>query len=504
MGTLLVTPGENKIIVGMQWGDEGKGKGVDYVCDDMDTDVVVRFNGANNAGHSVWVNGKLVHLHFIPSGVVNPECLALMAAGELIEPFAFGKELQYVQQVGGIDTAGRIMMDPRMSVIMFYHRIEDIAREIVRKRGNEDAEIGTTAKGVGPAYADLAQRNDIRLQDLLGDPDTFAEIFRQKLAEKLFFFYQDLGLKKDAKKNTDELLDILKALKEKDEEGCSELIEAGLIDREVFDYSRYYCPKNGLKADVLIEEYLRAASELKSQVQVCDLAFEIQKLHYAGKKILFEAGQGPLLDVRFGTFPYVTSCHPIAGGACIGAGVGPLFFEGSEVIGVGKLITTRVGSGPMPTEDEEFAQLVRGKRGAPGAEYGTTTGRPRRCGPLDMVLLRTTGMWSGINRFLGTKLDAYDSFEKIQICTHYELDGETRYLMPTKTEELNRVVPVYDTLPGWRESTTNVRSWDDLPPNARGFFDRVMEEIQMPIEGANEVKPWGIGNGPDREQLIKL
>lgn len=504
MEMMLVTPGESKIIVGMQWGDEGKGKGVDYICCEMDADVVVRYNGGNNAGHSVWVNGKLIHLHFIPSGVVNQKCLALMAAGELIEPFAFGKELQYVQQVGGIDTTGRIMMDPRMSVIMFYHRVEDMALEIIRKRGEEGEVIGTTAKGVGPAYADLAKRADIRLQDLLGDPSKFSETFRRKLTEKLFYFYNDLGLKKDDDKDIDELRDILKALKKKDEEGCSELIEAGLIDRGVFDYSRYYCPKNGLRADVLIEEYLNAAIELENQVQVCDLAFEVQKLHYAGKNILFEGGQGSLLDVRYGTTPFVTSCHPIAGGACIGTPVGPLFFENSEVIGVGKLFTTRVGNGPFPTESEEFGRIVRGNVGEAGAEYGTTTGRQRRCGYLDMTILRSTAMWSGVNRFLGTKLDVCDSLKEIRICTHYELDGEKLYLMPTKTEELNQVVPVYDTLPGWGEDTTKARSWNDLPLNARRFFNRVMEEIQMPIEGANEVKPWGIGNGPDREQLIKL
>ena len=496
----------NYIVVGLQFGDEGKGKIVDkviaFLVELMDAGAVVRYNGANNAGHSVWINGHLVHIHFIPSGIVNPKCLSLMAAGELIEPFAFLKELQYVQKVGGINTAGRIIADPRMNIILFYHRIEDLAREFVRKRDKPGSEIGTTAKGVGPAYADLAQRPGIRLQDLLDSPEKFIELFEQGLENKLLFFFNVLGLQKNEEK--DELKDILKILEQKDIDGSKELIEAGLVNPKAFDYSRYYCPKKGLKAEVFIKEYLEAAEKIKNQIQVRDVAFEIQKLHYSGAKIVFEGGQGSMLDVLVGTFPFLTSSHPIAGGACVGGPVGPLFFEGGEVIGVGKLVNTRVGGGPLPTEDENFAQLVRGQRGMPGAEFGTTTGRPRRCGPLDMVILRTAAMWNGINQFCGTKLDIYDSFEEIKICTHYELDGKPIYLMPTKTEELDRVVPVYITLPGWREKTSDARNWKELPVNTKGLVDRVMEEIQMPIPGANEVKLWGLGNGPDREQLIKI
>jgi len=487
------TKGKTTTVTGLSWGDEGKGKIVDWLVANHGYWVVVRHNGANNAGHSVYLDNRLVHLHFIPSGVVHPDGVGLMGAGELLEPFAFWNERLYLERVAGVDPTGRIFLDPRMNLIMLFHRVEDMAREVARKRGT-DEEIGTTAKGVGPAYADLAQRPGIRLHHLLGDPTEFEETFRAKLLEKLNLFFGVLGL------THEELRTILQQLRQKDQESCHEILETGAIDPRVFDYSRYYTSSTGLDPSAMIHDYLEIAEQIRALDCVRDIGLEVNRRRVAGENILFEGGQGSLLDVVYGTYPHVTSSHPIAGSACTGTPIGPTFIE--EVIGVAKLFTTRVGGGPFPVEDEGFGEQIRGMSGQPGAEYGTTTGRPRRCGPPDTVITRTTALWSSITQLAGTKLDFLDPLEEIKICTQYELGGEKLDLMPMDPKDLDRVEPVFETLPGWQEDTSQARRWSDLPINARRFCDRYLELCQPPIEGADEITWHSIGVGPNREQLI--
>jgi len=482
-------------VTGLSWGDEGKGKIVDWLVANRGYRTVVRHNGANNAGHSVYLNDRLIHLHFIPSGIVHPEGIGLMGAGELLEPFAFWHERLYLEKIAGVDPIGRILLDPRMNLIMFFHRVEDMAREVARKRVT-GGEIGTTAKGVGPALADLAQRPGIRLHHLLGDPTEFEKMFRTKLIEKLNLFFRVLEL------TSYELQSILEQLHEKDKESCREIRDAGVVDEAVFDYRRYYNPDTGLSPSAMISDYLEMADRIRALDCVRDIALEVNRRRFAGESILFEGGQGSLLDVVYGTYPYVTSSHPIAGSACTGTPVGPTFIE--KVIGVAKLFTTRVGGGPFPVENEEFGEQIRGVSGQPGAEYGTTTGRPRRCGPPDAVITRTTALWSSITQLAGTKLDFLDPLKEIKICTQYQLGGERLDLMPMDPEDLNRVEPIFETLPGWQEDTSQARQWSDLPANARRFCDRYLELCQPPIEGADPITWHSIGVGPNREQLIVL
>ena len=487
--------GKTVSVVGLSWGDEGKGKLIDWLMAVLGFQVGVRFNGGNNAGHSVYLDNRLIHLHFIPSTIVCPNGIALLGAGELLEPFAFLNEKLYLKSVAGVNPEGRIFLDPRMSLIMFYHRIEDMAREVVRSR-TSGGNIGTTAKGIGPAYADLAQRTEIRLQNLLGDPNDFTRTFKARLEEKLRLFFQCFDITKD------ELKTILEQLRKKDLQSCQEIIAAQAIDPLFFDYNRYFDEDEGLKIGPITSDYLEVAERLKQLDLIRDIALEVSERRFRGQDILFEGGQGSLLDVIFGTRPYVTSSHPIAGSACTGTPVGPTFIE--NVIGVAKLFFTRVGSGPFPTEDDQFGQLIRGTLGEPGAEFGTTTQRPRRCGPFDAVATRTTALWSGIHQLCGTKLDFLDSLTEIKVCTQYELDGVRLEMMPLDPKDLARVIPIYETRPGWRQDTTKSRQWSDLPLNARHYLDFVLENCQPPVSGYPEITWHTIGVGPNREQMIPV
>jgi len=417
------------VVIGTQWGDEGKGKIVDFLAEKAD--VVVRYQGGNNAGHTVVVNGTEFKLHLLPSGILYSGKTCVVGNGVVIDPAVMLKEIKAMQD-RGIDTSG-LKVSNRAHVIMPYHRLLDEVEE--ESRG--DRKIGTTKRGIGPCYMDKNSRSGIRVVDLMDE-----EEFCSKLEYNL-----------EAKNH------LLKAI----------------YDVEGFDFEQ------------VKQEYLEYARQLKPYVT--DTAAVLHKAIKDEQKVLFEGAQATLLDLDHGTYPYVTSSHPIAGGACIGAGVGPTKI--TKVVGVVKAYTTRVGEGPFPTElNDETGQAIRER----GHEYGTTTGRPRRCGWQDACIVRYAGYVSGIDSMAITRLDILDGLETLKICTGYKYKGQLLHEFPASLKVLSEVEPVYEQLPGWSESTTNVRSYQDLPLNARRYIERLSEVTGIAI-GIVSV-------GPGREQTI--
>ncbi|NLT94011.1 MAG: adenylosuccinate synthase [Clostridia bacterium] len=419
------------VLVGAQWGDEGKGKITDYLAEKAD--VVVRYQGGNNAGHTVVVGDQEFKLHLIPSGILYPGTTCIIGNGVVIDPKVLVKELEYLKS-RGIDT-GNLRISDRAHLIMPYHiRLDQLEEE--RKGANK---IGTTRKGIGPAYMDKSARVGIRVVDLL-DKEEFA----QKLKANL-----------DNKNN---------------------LLER-VYEEKGFDFQEIY------------DEYLGYAEKIKNLV--ADTSIIIHDAIVAGKNVLFEGAQGTLLDLDHGTFPFVTSSHPVAGAACIGAGVGPT--DISKVIGVVKAYTTRVGEGPFPTElKDEMGDLIRNI----GHEFGTTTGRPRRCGWLDCVILRYAARVSGLDSIAITKLDVLDNIEKIKICVGYKYNGTELKDFPSSLKVLAQCQPVYEELDGWMEDTSQARKFEDLSINAQKYINRISEIIG--------VKTAIIAVGPKREQTIVL
>ncbi|MGL5512503.1 MAG: adenylosuccinate synthase [Sporomusa sp.] len=417
------------VVIGTQWGDEGKGKIVDFLAENAD--VVVRYQGGNNAGHTVVVNGTEFKLHLLPSGILYSGKTCVVGNGVVIDPAVMLKEIKAMQDKG-IDTSG-LKVSNRAHVIMPYHRLLDEVEE--ESRG--DRKIGTTKRGIGPCYMDKNSRSGIRIVDMMDE-----EEFCSKLEYNL-----------EAKNH------LLKAI----------------YDVEGFDFEQ------------VKQEYLEYARQLKPYVT--DTAAVLHKAINNGRKVLFEGAQATLLDLDHGTYPYVTSSHPIAGGACIGAGVGPTKI--TKVVGVVKAYTTRVGEGPFPTElNDETGQAIRER----GHEYGTTTGRPRRCGWQDACIVRYAGYVSGIDSMAITRLDILDGLETLKICTDYKYKGQLLHEFPASLKVLSEVEPVYEQLPGWSESTTNVRNYQDLPLNARRYIERLSEVTGIAI-GIVSV-------GPGREQTI--
>jgi adenylosuccinate synthase len=384
------------VIVGAQWGDEGKGKITDYLA--RTADVVVRYQGGNNAGHTVVVMDQEYKLHLIPSGILYKEKQCMIGNGVVIDPEILIKELDYLQG-RGIDT-GNLRISGGAHLIFPYHKMLDAADE--DRKG--DNKIGTTRRGIGPAYMDKSARIGIRLIDLL-DKEVFSEMLARNLAEKNH-----------------------------------------ILDRV------YGLPP--LEKEELLENYLRYAEIIRPYL--ADTSLLIHEAIKEGKKVLFEGAQGTLLDIDFGTYPFVTSSHPIAGGACIGAGVGPTKID--RVIGVAKAYTTRVGSGPFPAELlDETGEYIREQ----GREYGTTTGRPRRCGWFDAVILRYAVRLSGLDSIAFTKMDVLTGLEKILICNGYRYKGELLKEFPQTLTVLSKCEPVYEEMDGWVEDITNITSYDD-------------------------------------------
>ncbi len=426
--------GENMsavIVIGTQWGDEGKGKIVDHLAEKAD--VVVRYQGGNNAGHTVVVDGNEFKLQLLPSGILYKDKTCVVGNGVVIDPAVMIRELRTMQEKG-VETSD-LKVSNRAHVIMPYHRLLDEVEEDYRG----EHKIGTTKRGIGPCYMDKNARSGIRMVDLLDE-----EEFSAKLERNL--------------------------------EAKNHLLQA-VYGVEGFDY------------DEVRAEYLGYAQVLRPFV--ADTSVYINDALKAGKKVLFEGAQATLLDLDHGTYPYVTSSHPIAGGACIGAGIGPTKI--SKVIGVVKAYTTRVGEGPFPTElNDETGDLIRNR----GHEFGTVTGRPRRCGWLDAAVVRYAAQVSGLDHIAVTRLDILDGLKTLKTCVGYKYKGELLREFPASLRVLSEVEPIFEEQPGWTESISGIRAYADLPANARRYVERLSEVAGVPL-GIVSV-------GPARDQTIVL
>ena len=408
----------NVVVVGAQWGDEGKGKIVDWLS--VEADVVVRFQGGHNAGHTLVIDGTVYKLALLPSGIVRPGKLSVIGNGVVLDPHHLVAEIGKLEAQGVAISPDNLKIAENVSLILSLHRELDAHREESSEGGTK---IGTTKRGIGPAYEDKVGRRAIRLTDL-ADPDTLDE----KIARLLTHHN---ALRRG--------LDLAP-------------IDAGTIREELLSIAPKVLP------------YMDAVYE------------RLDGERRAGKRILFEGAQGALLDVDHGTYPFVTSSNTVAANAATGAGLGPGAI--GYVLGIAKSYTTRVGGGPFPTElFDETGRLI----GERGKEFGTNTGRPRRCGWFDAVLLRQTVRTSGINGIALTKLDILDGFETIKVCTHYELDGQRIDRLPAGQSAQARVRPVYEEIEGWSEKTSGARSWAQLPAQAIKYVRRIEELIGAPV-----------------------
>ena len=415
------------VVVGTQWGDEGKGKITDFLS--QDAEVIARYQGGDNAGHTIVIDGKKFKLHLIPSGIFFPEKISVIGNGVVVNPKSLVKELEYLH-AEGVSTDSLRVSD-RAHVILPYH----IKLDQLQEAAKGDNKIGTTNKGIGPAYMDKAARVGIRIADLL-DKEVFAERLKTNLAEKNRLFTKMYG-------------------------------------------------SEGLSFDDIFEEYYAYGQQIKQYVT--DTSVILNDALDAGKRVLFEGAQGVMLDIDQGTYPFVTSSNPVAGGVTIGSGVGPSKIN--KVVGVCKAYTSRVGDGPFPTElSDEVGERIR----EVGHEYGTTTGRPRRVGWFDSVVMRHSRRVSGITNLSLNCIDVLSGLDTVKICVAYDLDGKRIDYYPASLEQLKRCKPIYEELPGWEEDITGCRSLDELPENARNYVRRVGELVSVCISTFSV--------GPDREQ----
>ncbi len=419
------------VLLGAQWGDEGKGKATDLLGGRVD--YVVRYQGGNNAGHTVVIGDQQYALHLLPSGVLTPNVVPVIGNGVVIDPAVLLEEIEALRS-RGIDTS-RLVISANAHLITPYHRTLDKVSE----RFLGKAKIGTTGRGIGPAYADKINRIGIRVQDLF-DP----HILQQKVE--------------------------------------SALGDKNQILVKVFN-------RKGIEVEAVVEEYLGYAEVL--QPFIADTSLLLNKALDAGKVVLLEGSQGTLLDVDHGTYPFVTSSNPTAGGACAGSGIGPT--RVSRVIGIVKAYTTRVGSGPFPTElHDEDGEKLR----TIGHEYGVTTGRKRRCGWFDAPVARYAARINGLTDFFLTKLDVLTGWTEIPVCVAYEVDGKRIDELPTNQTDFHHAKPIYEKLPGWTEDLSAARSIDDLPKNARAYVEFIESVSGAPISA--------IGVGPGRTETIAV
>jgi len=405
----------NVVIVGAQWGDEGKGKIVDWLT--RYADLVVRFQGGSNAGHTIVLKGEKFVFHLIPSGILYKNKKCIIGNGVVLDPAVLLEEIDEVKKRGYFKDDSQLMISEETHLILPYHRRVDVAREKVFK-------IGTTGRGIGPAYEDKVARCGIRMVDLLDE-----KVFREKLATNL--------VQKNAY--------LTQILKEKG-----------------FDFSESF------------DEYLQYKNRLEKYVKNTSLILyeEIKK----GKRVLFEGAQGALLDLDHGTYPYITSSNTVAGNACAGSGIGPTMIN--SVMGVAKAYTTRVGEGPFPTElHDELGEKIRQQ----GGEYGATTGRPRRCGWFDAVVVNHSVRVSGIREMVITKLDVLNDFDTIKICVGYRVNGKVLHHVPSNLDILKRSEPVYEELKGWKTEIKGARNFKDLPRKAQQYLKRIEELIGINI-----------------------
>jgi adenylosuccinate synthase len=422
----------NVVIVGTQWGDEGKGKIVDLLAEQAD--MVVRFQGGNNAGHTMVVGGEQFICHLIPSGILqNKTCV--IGNGVVVDPEVLLDEFEALSSRGISITADRFKISEKAHLIMPYHKQIDKARE----RFKGDRKIGTTGRGIGPAYEDKATRRGVRFVDLL-DPDVFAEKVTVILDEKNF-------------------------------------------------YLKNYLSAETLEPQKIIDQYSTYAQRLSPYVT--NISIVINEAIQNGRQVMFEGAQGTHLDIDHGTYPFVTSSNTLAGNACCGAGVGPRQID--AVIGIVKAYTTRVGKGPFPAElFDDIGDSIQ-KR---GAEFGATTGRKRRCGWLDTVILRNAVRLNGLSGLAITKLDVLDGLQSLNICTAYEYKGEMLEDFPASLKILAACKPIYETLPGWSADISKANKLEDLPQSARNYLNRIEELTLTPIHI--------ISVGADRDQTIVL
>ena len=422
------------IVVGSQWGDEGKGKVVDVFS--AESDFVVRYQGGANAGHTLKVDGKETVLHLVPSGVLHETTTCLIGAGVVLDVAIVAEEIRALKSNGLLKNPQQLLISESSTVILDYHRKLDQARETAA--GNE--KIGTTGKGIGPRYEDRASRKAILFGDLF-DPKTLRQKIETSIKEKNF------------------------------------LLE-----------NMYSQPP--LSVDEVLDKALQAAEEL-SPHRCEDTSLLIDKALQEGKKVLFEGAQGTLLDLLHGTYPFVTSSSTIAGSACIGAGVGPVQIQ--KVVGITKAYTTRVGSGPFPTElfDDVGQRLQK-----VGREFGATTGRERRCGWLDLVALKYAIRINGITNIALMKIDVLSGLEEIQICTSYELDGKVITEFPVSPGQVAKAKPIYQSFQGWKEDISENLNYEDLPVNLRKYVRFISDELNIPVDV--------VSVGPGRKQTLWL
>jgi adenylosuccinate synthase len=422
------------ILLGAQWGDEGKGRAVDWLASDVQ--VVARFGGGDNAGHTVFVNNELVKLHLLPSGILHEQAICILGNGMVINPVKLLAEIDRLAEMGVDVSPRRLKISDRAHIITPAHIAQDVAKERARGTGK----IGTTLRGIGPAYRSKIERTGLRTGQI-SDLEAFADLLEASLTQ-----------------------------------ANAELSRDGFETVDVEDSMR---------------QYLDAARRL--QPYITDTVVLLNEQLKAGARVLCEGAQGTMLDVDHGTYPYVTSSSPSVGGTLTGLGFGPGYVE--RVVGVAKAFSTRVGGGPMPTElNDEIGDRLRGTGENFWDEFGTTTGRPRRCGWLDVVALRYTAMVNGFDEIILTKMDILSGLETLKIAVAYEIDGQRYEYPPSTIEDLERAVPVYEEMPGWTEDVTGVRRMEDLPAAAQAYVRRVSELCDTPVRV--------VSVGPERDQLV--
>lgn len=429
---------KNVVVIGTQWGDEGKGKIVDWLTDHSQG--VVRFQGGHNAGHTLVINGEKTVLHLIPSGILREHVMCYIGNGVVLSPAALLKEMDKLAEAG-IKVYERLRISEACPLILPYHEAVDKAREIAKGAGK----IGTTGRGIGPAYEDKVARRAIRLQDLF-----FRERFAAKLGEVLDFH---------------------------------NFVLKNYFNSPTVDFQK------------TLDDALALAERIKPLVM--DVPRALYEANKAGQNLLFEGAQGTLLDIDHGTYPFVTSSNCISGAACAGAGVGPQTLN--YVLGITKAYTTRVGSGPFPTElyDAEEKQDPVGKHLADkGHEFGSTTGRARRCGWFDAAALKRSIQINGVSGLCVTKLDVMDGMEIVRIGVGYNINGQYSDILPVGAESLTGCEPVYEDMPGWTGSTVGVKRYEDLPLQARNYLQRIAQICEVPVDM--------VSTGPDRDETIVL
>jgi len=419
----------NTVLVGVQWGDEGKGKIIDFLTEEAD--LVVRTQGGNNAGHTIVHDGEKYVLHLIPSGILRKGKTCVIGNGTVVDPIALVGEIDGLKY-RKVRVGRNLKVSESAHVVLPYHRLLDEARELKKGSGK----IGTTKRGIGPAYADKAERTGLRLADLMSD-------------------------------------------------SCDKLLSARIRTNNAL--------LKGMGSPTVSPAKVKAAyNEALSKLRpyVCNATVVLHEAMAEGKSLLFEGAQGTFLDLDHGTYPYVTSSNTTSGGACTGSGVPPNKID--RVMGVMKAYTTRVGEGPLPTEAKEISDLLHGL----GREYGATTGRPRRCGWLDVVATRYACLINGVNDLAITNLDGLDTFETIRICTGYRLGRKKITVPPANADDLQECRPVYEELPGWQRSTESAKAYKDLPAEARAYVERVAELCNAKLSI--------VSVGASRDQTIRL